>query len=248
MILSATNNSQFLNSYKVICNMEDSNNNNQGDLFTEIYNENVSSKGALGSVKRRVRGKNFSFEKFLFFLLFFLIIGVVCYVVGYRSGHVSKNVKDGENILADFVVIDKDSNMSSKSAIELTSSKLEASSSMSHRNDAKSKNVETIKIELPVPSKEDIKSSKDSSVSNAKLVVNKGNYTIQLVTYVNKVHAASEVKKLKAIHDAVFIIPSGKYYQVCIGREESFEKAKALISKLKIKKRYTDAYVRKIKK
>ena len=70
-----------------------------------------------------------------------------------------------------------------------------------------------------------------------------GNYTIQLVTHINENVAKKEILALKNKGYKPFVIPSGKYIQVCVGNYP--EKKGAIQSLKKFKNMYGDCFVRK---
>lgn len=72
-----------------------------------------------------------------------------------------------------------------------------------------------------------------------------GNYTIQLVTHINENVAKKEMLALKNKGYKPFVIPSGKYIQVCVGSYP--EKEDAIQSLKKFKNMYGDCFVRKSK-
>lgn len=72
-----------------------------------------------------------------------------------------------------------------------------------------------------------------------------GNYTIQLVTHVNENVAKKDMLTLKNKGYKPFVIPSGKYIQVCVGSYP--EKEGAIQSLKKFKNMYGDCFVRKSK-
>ena len=70
-------------------------------------------------------------------------------------------------------------------------------------------------------------------------------YTIQLVTYKKKDLAEKETAALQKSGFYSFIIPSGDYYQVCIGQYENKEDAKKDIKVLATKHKYKDCFLRR---
>lgn len=78
-----------------------------------------------------------------------------------------------------------------------------------------------------------------------------GTYTIQLATYRRKDQAETEVARLKKKGHDAFIIPSGKFFQVCV---EKFEKRPDAFQKLfelksgGLDRIYQGAYVRPVAK
>lgn len=94
-------------------------------------------------------------------------------------------------------------------------------------------------------------SGQESPAAPAAVVLLDGRYTIQLVTYEREERAKKEVEKLGEKGHRAFIIPSGKFYQVCI---ETFpEKNLALRKLLELRsvgyeRVYAGAYVRPVKR
>ena len=58
-------------------------------------------------------------------------------------------------------------------------------------------------------------------------------YTIQLITFTSRTRAEEEVKKLKEKGFQGFIIPGGKFFQVCVDGFEKMNDAKAKLLQLK---------------
>lgn len=73
-------------------------------------------------------------------------------------------------------------------------------------------------------------------------------WTIQLITYVGQVKANEEVKKLKAKGWDAFVIPSGKYAQLCVGKFNTKNEAERFMSEVRGLKTYSGAYVRRVKR
>lgn len=71
-------------------------------------------------------------------------------------------------------------------------------------------------------------------------------YTIQLITYTTRDKAQSEVETLGTKGFKGFIIPSGKYFVVCVGHYASSAEASQDLRALKTNKSYADAYARKL--
>jgi hypothetical protein len=68
-------------------------------------------------------------------------------------------------------------------------------------------------------------------------------YTIQAVTYTSERRAKAEVGRFGRLGLKAFVIPSGKYYQVCVGEYETKKDARAVLLK-RVKRTYEDALVR----
>ncbi len=73
-----------------------------------------------------------------------------------------------------------------------------------------------------------------------------GDFTVQLVTYDNKSLADKEITRLKSKGYEGFIIPSGRFYQVCTNYFDNKSKARSQLEELKQTGRYPDAYVRPV--
>ncbi|MBN1689088.1 MAG: SPOR domain-containing protein [Candidatus Omnitrophica bacterium] len=78
-------------------------------------------------------------------------------------------------------------------------------------------------------------------------VVEKGKYTIQIVTYTNENDAEKQIKKLESLGHKGFVIPSGRYRQVCMNRFNDKDQARTTLRQLKAQGMIPpDAYVRPI--
>jgi hypothetical protein len=74
----------------------------------------------------------------------------------------------------------------------------------------------------------------------------KGSYTIQLVTYADEKLAVREIDHLKTKGLAAFVIPSGRYYQVCAHYFEDKTTAKSFLKQFSDISRYPGAYIRPV--
>ncbi len=72
----------------------------------------------------------------------------------------------------------------------------------------------------------------------------KGNYTIQVLTYRDKSTAEKQVQKLTQNGYKPFVIFSGGFYQICIGRYSVRENAKIDLANLR--RNYKDCFIRDI--
>ncbi len=73
-----------------------------------------------------------------------------------------------------------------------------------------------------------------------------GNFTVQLVTYDSKTMADKEIDRLKSKGYEGFIIPSGRFFQVCANYFDDKSKARSHLEELKQTGRYPGAYVRPV--
>ena len=75
----------------------------------------------------------------------------------------------------------------------------------------------------------------------------KKQFTVQLATYVTTDRAEEQVQKLKKIGYDAYVIPSGKYFQVCIEKLATKPMAQSLKSKIQSETHlYPDAYIRNV--
>lgn len=73
-----------------------------------------------------------------------------------------------------------------------------------------------------------------------------GSYTVQLVTYKLEAQAQREIERLKTSGRNGFVIPSGRYYQVCADRFQTRGEAASALKRLRLENRYHDAFVRPV--
>ncbi len=91
---------------------------------------------------------------------------------------------------------------------------------------------------LPVSAKQPTAPLKVGIASNSK-------YTIAHVTYVKKDQALSEIERIKSKGYAPFLVPSGRYFQICVNGFESRKDANEAIKSLRLKGIVsTDSYIR----
>jgi len=74
----------------------------------------------------------------------------------------------------------------------------------------------------------------------------KDDYTVQLVTYQTEKGALEEVAHLKKGGHEAFVIPSGKYFQVCADYFNSKTDAKSILKQFQASGRYSDAFIRPV--
>jgi cell division septation protein DedD len=75
-----------------------------------------------------------------------------------------------------------------------------------------------------------------------------GKYTIQLITFTSRAKAENEVKRLEKLGHRSFIIPGGKFYQVCIDAFQEMSEAKDGLTRLKADGFASpDAFIRPLK-
>src|SRR3989338_1717667 len=73
-----------------------------------------------------------------------------------------------------------------------------------------------------------------------------GHFTVQLVTYYDQKLAERETNRLKEKGYESFVIPSGKYFQVCTSYFDDRSEAKSFLREFPDSSRYPDAYVRPV--
>ena len=75
-----------------------------------------------------------------------------------------------------------------------------------------------------------------------------GKYTIQLITFVSRPRAEEEVERLKKKGFQAFIIPQGRFFQVCAERFQSLKEAEKKLTELRSGGfAPSDAYIRPLK-
>lgn len=74
----------------------------------------------------------------------------------------------------------------------------------------------------------------------------KSDFTVQLVTYLDEADAIREVNRLQSEGHQSFVIPSGRYLQVCANYFTSRSKARSALSRFQATRRYPDAYIRPV--
>jgi len=96
---------------------------------------------------------------------------------------------------------------------------------------------------------EDAQSPEVSTPKAPETAKSDGRFTIQLITYVTQARADKEVKSLTEKGHRAFIIPSGKYFQVCVDRFGHKQDASLHLGTLNRRgyaKHYEGAYVRMV--
>lgn len=79
----------------------------------------------------------------------------------------------------------------------------------------------------------------------AKQAALDGKYTIQVVTYVSEKQAERQIDHLKSKGYEAFVVPSGKYFQICVNAFSSKQSALSQLQALQVQKLAPhDAYVR----
>jgi hypothetical protein len=209
------------------------NNEPQGELFNEIYKENLSPQGGSGRFETK-RPFRISFDKFIFFLIFMIIIGSVSYIFGFRQGN-NADTKVSELVSTEhYIVIDDEQDLIAEMREELQDNPL-AQERSSEESSA-------------VQSAETSSEGQDSSGSFFSAANENKNWTIQLVTYTSEKYSHNEMDRLKESGYEPFLIPSGKFYQVCVNRFSTKEEANKLLQVFKSGSRYRDAFLRNIKR
>ncbi len=83
------------------------------------------------------------------------------------------------------------------------------------------------------------------AVSGSSVTSINGNYTIQLITFKSRKRAEQEVERLKKLGFQGFIIPQGKFFQVCADAFKNLSEAREKLTKLRSEGHASaDAYIR----
>ncbi len=79
------------------------------------------------------------------------------------------------------------------------------------------------------------------------LALGEKRFTLQLATYVTTDRAEEQIQKLKKLGYNAFVIPSGKYFQVCIEKLQTKSTAQSLKTRIQNETHlYPDAYIRNL--
>lgn len=214
--------------------MEEYNNNNepQGELFNEIYKENLSPHGSSNKYDGK-RPFRISFDKFLLLLIVLIIIGTVAYIVGFRHGKNADPIRSELVSTERYIVIDDED--------DIIDEMREDSRDVPTREEEVSDTADekTPEVSDPIVASP----GEDFLVDDAHK-----NWTIQLVTYTSEKYAINEMDRLRENGYEPFLIPSGKFYQVCVNRFSTKEEANKLLQVFKSGSRYRDAFLRHIKR
>ena len=95
----------------------------------------------------------------------------------------------------------------------------------------------------PVSAPSQVKTSNSPPSADVK---KQGVYTVQLVTYDSEDLAVKEIGRLKSKGHESFIIPSGRYFQVCANYFENHAKARSFLKQFRENGRYPDAFIRPV--
>lgn len=85
-----------------------------------------------------------------------------------------------------------------------------------------------------------------STLPLANLNMKQKAYTVQLVTYNSEEQAAKEITRLRVKGQESFIIPSGRFFQVCANYFENLTKARTFLKEFQESNRYPDAFIRPV--
>ncbi len=192
----------------------------QGELFNEICTENLSAQEEQSSSNKEAP-KQFilSFDKFLVFILFIIIVMAVAYAFGVASGRGGGNKGEIAEEVSPIKIISEPQNVSITEGSKPEEAKGEE------------KTVASVAV-----------------LADKFEPVTEGGWTIQVVTYTDPLRAREEVAKLRDEGFKPFIIPSGKYHQVCVNRFKNRSLALKMLPTFTRSGEYFDAYVRKVKK
>jgi len=206
----------------------------QGELFNEIYQENLSQQGGPSRAYRERKPFRLTLDKFLFILISLIIIVVIAYIFGYRQG---KQLDMDPNRLVstdEYIVIEDETELTT-AVLETTPAEIGAAGKSV--TEIILPEVETTAAEVNPGSGETVTSSQETR-----------KWTIQLVTYTSEKYAKNEMDRLRENGYKPFLIPSGKYQQICTNRFSTKEEANKLLEVFKSGSRYRDAFVRKVQK
>lgn len=213
----------------------------QKELFGEIQKPEVHSQESVpagenqSSPLERIR-VTLSLEKVLFLGLVYVVGFVLAYSLGFQNGQGAVPSSAPQFEIKRALVSFWDSMIASKTK-DNESAKIEDTSTSVQSGNPSSPKTST-PVEASVP-------------DTVKLDNTQGVYTIQLVTYKSRSRADQEVKALQERGLESFVIPSGKYYQVCVHKVRAKDEASKRLSELKagaFGQVYSGAYIRPVKR
>lgn len=207
--------------------MDEKANGPQRELFHEIWDENNGAQSER-SLKTKRSIKSY-FDKGLILLLILISVFAVGFIVGYERAHESE---DQDEIEKDAIIVVSERDTLSKKS----------------QPKPKESVPEPVNEPMVVPAAAQPEKIVQTIELPDKKVVPQDGWTIQVVTYTAQERADQEVASLKKEGYFAFVIPSGKYYQVCIDTFSSKDKAQATLKKILSSGRYRDAYIRKVKR
>jgi len=210
--------------------MEDNTNSEpQGELFNELWAENVNPLNQQTDADKKKKKWWLNFETFLFVLLM-LIIGLsIAYAFGVCHGRQSTGetprheTRPASSIPAARTIIPVVQEAETQPEVLVIAAVQELPSQIAPETS-------------PVTG------------SDAQIVSPLHEWTIQVVTYTSEAMAQDTMGTLRVQGYEPFVIPSGQYYQVCISTFPTKEAAQALLAQFLKGKSFRDAYVRKIKR
>ena len=200
---------------------EERDNGSQGELFNEIpFETTETDEDGSEAVSRSKKKVGISFDKFLTVVLLLIIVISITFAVGVHKG---RRVGERREPVR--------RETSPRTAVVQKKPVKKVSMPMDKK----------LPAALKAPAVE------EATVSPSTLPM-ADEWTLQVVTYTSQSHAESEVRKLRNEGFSPFIIPSGKYYQVCVNRFSSLKEAKKLQPVFTKEKGYFDAFVSKVER
>ncbi|MFC1809442.1 SPOR domain-containing protein [Candidatus Omnitrophota bacterium] len=212
----------------------------QKDLFSELI-QDTTNPSATENDKGRKLTLTLNVDKVLLFILTCAIVFAVVFSYGIETGKKIKNGNDGGQL--------------SQADVEMPENKKVLS--LFPQGDKKLASKETTETAtsttvIPVAAKaidqkQEVEKQQEVVEPLPKPVSEPATFwTIQIITYVNKTFAKEEMRKTKEKGYDCFILPSGKYYQICVGKYTTKSEANKILDKFKKQKDYSDAYIRKV--
>lgn len=212
------------------------------DFLTNSPEEKTKKTPLKGLNKPDKKKFTITYDRLNVMAILFIIILAMVFAAGVETGKGGKGYRgqagDGSAPLLtpkEVIMPAKDQTVPGETTIDTTNIVTQLASR------EKEPPVKEVKKEEPKKEKVVVAVSKEipAKASSGK----SGNFTIQLVTHINENVAKKEMLALKNKGYKPFVIPSGKYIQVCVGNYP--EKEDAIQSLKKFKNIYGDCFVRK---
>jgi len=213
----------------------------QKELFSEIQKpevprqESVSAGENQSSPLEQIR-VTLSLEKVLFLGLVYVVGFVLAYSLGFQNGQGSVPSSAPQFEIKRALVSFWDSLIAPKKQANVTARPEDTNKNAPTGNISDAKSIAAPEGRAPETSQSDDTQSL---------------YTIQLVTYKSRSRAEQEVKVLEDRGLESFLIPSGKYYQVCVHKVSAKDEASKRLIELKanaLGQIYRGAYIRPVKR
>ena len=207
----------------------------QGELFREserIAETSLPKRSALAAYTISISG-----DKALIGFLVLSVLSILLYCFGVEQGKRSVEKHFESTLPSHGQILGDTQKERAKNPILDTNSTSQDLVVLEAESNSNAVSEENVKLQ-PEPAQT------HSTLSNK--LPRDGQYTLQLVTYTNELLAKKEVDHLAKIGHESFVIPSGRFFQVCVNYYPSKSAARFALNGLHIEGRYPGAYIRPV--